>query len=409
VQTVKTYWQKFRNWWAQKGSLVKGLIIAAAVVVLIVLVWFLLVVANQWDQPWAKGTAAGIVGMILFVVGVVLPLRKIVTLTKLLIESGMSALKATGKVLTISAEFRGMSRKMAWLGLILEIGIAWGIFFYALGVGWVEPGSVAMDMLLAQTIAACIVAVLMFLLGLTIIGALIVGIISLIDTILALLGTDWTITGVVTDAIAKVLFSFELAIDEEADNLVKTSELDSRLVNPEKGMVVGTQFEFQMAITNTVTHKNPGDWKTIMYLWKYDQNQLRSTSFEYELAPQEQSLTTELWDTNRINTWHISEDHTFLGHQMYRAWVGDDVSTVSTLSQAGINRTVPLILSTGYALPGVECWYIPVVGLIWVPLVICVDKGIEGQADPADVGSNIVMDVFPATLDGLVKVSQWAL
>jgi type II secretory pathway pseudopilin PulG/subtilisin-like proprotein convertase family protein len=412
VNTVKYFWQKFRNWFAQKGFLVKGLIIAALVVAFIVLVWYLLVVANHWDKPWAKGTGAALVGVLLLVFTVVLPVKQVVTMTKLLIQTGTNALKAAGKVLTMSSEFLGMTRKMAWFGLIVGVGLAWGIFFYALGTGLVEPGSVAMDMLLAQTIAACIVAVLMFVLELTIVGAIIVAIISLVDIILMLLGVGWTITGVVTDAIVKFLFSFELAVDEEADDLVKTSELDSKLVNPRKGLVPGAQFEFKMAVTNTVTHKNPKDPRTILYLWKYDENQLRSTSFEFELAPEKKSLSTHLWDTNRVNTWHVSEDHKFLGHQMYTAWVSDNLSTISTVSQPGINRTVPLILSTGYALPGVECWTIPVPCLIcpglFFPVPVCLDKGIEGQGAPADMGSKIIMDVFPATLDEFVRVSQWA-
>ncbi len=93
---------------------------------------------------------------------------------------------------------------------------------------------------------------------------------------------------------------------------------------------------------------------------------------------------------------------------MYRGWKDDDVSAVTRFDEPGINRSAALILSTGYALPGVECWTIPVLGfLAFPPIIICVDKAIEGSTT-TDIGAHVVMDVFPKTLDEFVQTGSWA-
>jgi hypothetical protein len=354
---------------------------------------------------------AFLVGMVMFTSKVVVPVMNAVFKIQSAMARGMTLLKATSKVLFTVETLSKVARTLFILGIVLSVGVAWGTFIYTAVKYGLEPGSVAFDMLLAKTIAGTIVTILYFMLSLTGIGTIITGIIFTVDTILMLLGIEWSISGTITMAVTKVIFSYELAIEtdeEKAPNLAKMGDLQSRLVHPEDGVVAGAQFEFKATVTNTITHRDPEAWKTRMYLWKYDENQLCSTSFEYELAPQAETMDTHLWDTNRVNTWHTSEDHTFWGHQMYTAWLADTISTVSTVSEAGINRSVPLVLSSGWAIPGLECWYIPVIGLIWVPLVICVDKGVEGQTDPAHLGSKIVMDVFPETLDGFMQTSQWA-
>ncbi|NOZ05781.1 MAG: hypothetical protein GXP41_05440 [Chloroflexi bacterium] len=355
---------------------------------------------------------AFLVGMIMFTTKVLLPVIGAVSKIQAARNSGMSLFKASRKVLFKVKALSKAAKVLFIIGIVLAVGVTWGVFIYNAIHHGLAPGSVAFDMLLAQTIASTIVTILTFLVSLTIIGAIITGIIFVVDTILMLLGLTWSISGTFNKAVTKMLFSYELAIEtggKEAPDLVKIGALDSSLVHPEAGLVAGAQLEFKTTVTNTITHRDPQDIRSRLYLWKYSKKQLRSTSFEYKLASGEKTMNTRLWDTNRVHSWHISKDHKFWDHQMYTGWISDTISTVSTVSKAGINRSVPLVLSSGYAIPGLECWSFPSPPFwFWTPIIFCVNKGIEGQAGPANMGSKIVMDVFPATLDGFVRTSQWA-
>ncbi|MFN2286250.1 MAG: hypothetical protein ACK2UQ_17675, partial [Anaerolineae bacterium] len=409
VQAANRYWQKFREFFMKRGSFGRGAIVVALIVVLLALVYTVSYLANHRHAGWAIKLGKAIVGIVAAVVLVILPLWQIVSMVRLLVKSGMGVYRATNKVLSLSSEFMGASKAMAWIGFIVELGVVWGIFIYALASGKVDPGSVAMDMLIAQTIAATIYAVLNFVLALTIIGFVVIAVLGFVDLLLTLVGVEWTISELAVKAITKALFSYEVAIDPKADNLSEVGALDTKLVDPDHGMAAGVEFDFSLTITNTVTHKNPKDGRTIVYIGYYNENQIRSTSFEYDLARKVNSISTKLWQTNRSNSWQTSPDHTFLGHQMYTGWVAQDVSTNSTLATPGINQSVPLVLNSAYALPGVECWTIPIpspFGLL--PFFICFKKGLEGSPDPARFGDDLVFDVFPTTLDDFMAVDQWA-
>jgi len=394
--------------WHKTRLGVMGLAVVGVLVLIAVIVYFIYR-GYVNNNPAARITAAVLAGVLLAAVTLVLPILQIINLVRATMAlHGLKAAAATGRVLKGSCELIGMSKKAGVVGLIIAAGIVWGVFIYAVTKGGVQPGSVAFDMLLAQTIAATILAVIMFVVSLTVIGTLIVAVITLVDMVLTLLGVKWTISGALTDALTRFLFSFELAINEKDKDMVRMGSLDSKLVHPELGMMAGAEFEFSTVVTTTVTHKNPKDIRTILYLWKYDRDQLRSTSFAYRLDEQGQSLSVSLWDTNRTHTWRISPHHEFLGHDMYTGWITDSLKAVSSLDTPGVNRTVPLALTTAYALPGVECWSLILptpFGLIYIP--ICVDKSIGGSTT-TDMGASIIMDVFPKTLDEFMDVGGWA-
>jgi len=398
-------WKNVGRWLGAKGAVTAGAMLVLAG--LAVGVYFL---TREYlgTNTEAQMAVHAIVGIALGYMLILSPLRMVVGMIRALTYSGVSVLSATTQVLKSSSQFIGMSRIAGLIGMIAGLGIVFGIFIYALCKNEGLRRGLGLSMLLAQTFAAAIVTIMLAVFSLTVIGAIIVGIMTLVDVLLWLTGAGFTITGVVTEAVAKTFFSFELAIDEEDDGLVKMGTLDSRLVNPERGMVPGAQFEFKTTITSTVIHELPREYWTSLYIWKYDKDQIRSTSFEYELDTKKKSMSTHLGDTNRVNPWHVSDAYEAWGRTFYKGWFDDDLSAISTVSEAGINRTVPLILSTGYALPGVECWAVLWVISWAIPVVVCVDRGLEGEADPADLGSNIVMDVFPNTLDEFVQVSGWA-
>ena len=92
----------------------------------------------------------------------------------------------------------GMARGTLVALMVITILITWGVFIYAVVKEDIPPSSVAFDMLLAQTIASTILAIITFALSITIVGMIIVAIVAVIDVILTILGKDWTISGWVT-------------------------------------------------------------------------------------------------------------------------------------------------------------------------------------------------------------------
>ena len=400
---------KVMNWWSgHKWRLGAAGVAAAVLLGLIITGAVFLAKGFLADKPAARITAAVIVGALLFAGTVLLPIVQTINLVKTFQSTfNLSASAAAGRVLGKSAKLIGMTKKAAVIGLVISIGIAWGIFIYALVKEDIPAGSVAFDMLLAQTIAATIVAILMFALSLTIVGTIIVAIISLVDIILVIAGVEWTITGAITSAITKALFAYEIAIDLKAKNLIELGRLDTSIVHPELGLVAGNEMEFSTTLTTTVTHRNPGDWRAKAYLWLYSKDQIRSTTFKYGLDSGELDLSASR--NQQKGDWEVADHHKYGGHTMYRAEKTDDLATTTTL-EAGINRKVNLKLTTAYAIPGVECWtlywWIPIPPILF-PIPICFNKGIDGS-EPTDMGSSIVFDVLPATLDAFVDTASWA-
>jgi subtilisin-like proprotein convertase family protein len=401
---------KFGTWWSTGHRWRAGFAGATALVILGLIITGVVFLAKGFfaDKPAAKITAAVLVGALLLAGMVILPIFQAVNLVKTFQSVyDISASAAAGRVLGKSAKFIGISKKAAVVGLIISVGVVWGIFIYALVKEDIPAGSVAFDMLLAQTIAATVVAIILFALSLTIVGTIIVGIVTVIDIILVILGVKWTISGALTDAITKAIFAYEIAIDLEDEDLVQMGRLNNAFVHPEIGMVAGNEMEFSTTITTTVTHEDPKGWRARAYVWLYSKDQLRSTTFRYALAPGEKSLSARL---NQVKgDWDVGKDHKFRGHQMYTGWKADEVSTVTTL-QTGINRAVDLTLTTAYAIPGVECWTL----YWWFPLPpfiivvpICFNRGVDGSM-PTDMGDSIILDVLPPTLDEFVDVTTWA-
>lgn len=356
--------------------------------------------------------AAVVVGVVLFALTVLLPVYQVIKIAIPLVSAAVGVAAKAGviaELLSKSSAVIGASNKAGVVGMVIAIGVAVGVFIYALtGGGVAAMGSVAIQTLLAQTIAAIIVAVIQFVLSTTIVGTIILSVISVIDLILILCGVDFTITGWITEQIAKFLYHFELIVDTGQE----TSQFNSTLVNAEKGLTAGNQIRFDMNMRTAITHTDPTDLRVIPYLWLYTSDYLRSTSFKYEMNTRtytETGLSTQ--KDARKNDWIVAPDHKYLLHQMYRGVVTDALAITLTLPAAGVNRTMaPLKLNSAFAMPGISCWTIPIPGpcLPWMycPIPICYKDSVDGQ-NSTEMGASIVMDIYPTTLDGFMKAGEW--
>ncbi|RLC77612.1 MAG: hypothetical protein DRI81_08290, partial [Chloroflexi bacterium] len=414
LNKLAQYGRAIKNQVAKWLSTVRGIKTLGAVSIGVVVLIFALIVgmtllikAYMAGSRGAKITLAVVVGALLGYLTVVTPILKAINL--ILATSamdGISKMAAAGKALKSVTQLKGLAKAVAIAGLVIAIGITWGVFIYTVVTNDIPANSVAFDTLLAQTIAATILTLILFAISLTLVGAILVAIIVLIDIILTILGTGWTICGFLTKAITKAIFSYELAIDVDADDLAKMGQLGSAVVHPEMGMVAGNEMEFTIPVTTTITHQDPRDGRTHFYMWMYSKDQLRSTTFKYKLHPTSTSLSASLGDVS--DDWHVRYDHKHWGHSMYTGWKADTPSTVTTL-KAGINSQLDLQMSTAYAIPGVECWTLIIIipwPPIYLPIPVCYRKGIDGSA--SDTVGPIVFDVLPATLDEFVDVAGWA-
>jgi hypothetical protein len=359
------------------------------------------------SDPASKGLAfVGniIVGSVLTFMQVVFPIVAVVRLIRSLMAAGQSFLNATKTVLRASSSLIGSTSAASVVGLIISIGIAWGFAIYQLEQGGLN--AIQTNMVIAQAIAATIVAIMFFVIGMSVVGAIILAIIGLIDFILFLCGED-TITGELTEAIAELVYGY----DEIVETGVDMGRLRTGLVNPVQGMVGGNRLAVTVPITDTVTHKDPtGQLETFKFYVRdyWTQEYLRLSTLQHQLSPISTTLLVS-WG-QMYPEWQVADHHQYpppdpwhpepeYYHQMYQGTVARTLQITPTL-QAGINITLPIHLLTGYAVPIVSCWNLP--GLFWFP--ICYPEQITGTL-ASDLGSSIVLDVFPDTLDGFYSLT----
>jgi hypothetical protein len=285
----------------------------------------------------------------------------------------------------------------AAIALVVIILVSWGTFLYVVGSGAVTPGSVAFNTLLAQTIAATIIAIIQFVLSLNPLGAIAVAIFGIVDLLLFILGVNFSLNGWITEQLGKVLYHFELTVNSDID----TGSPDLNLVNPNDGMVEGAWMAVNMPITTTIKHRSPQDgwgWRVAPYLpIYYTLSNLKSTTFAYSLSVEPATFDVDRDDMRK--QWQTAFDRTYAASPFYRGQSTADPTTNVTLT-AGINQPLSLYLNNSYALPGVECWTIPIPAPPgFAP--VCIEKTIDGSGS-SDIGSSILLDVLPATLDEFV-------
>ncbi|MBM3135441.1 MAG: hypothetical protein FJZ89_09225, partial [Chloroflexi bacterium] len=288
------------------------------------------------------------------------------------------------------------SAKVGAIVTFIVIAIVIGVFIYEVVKHGVHFASLEFDQMLACTIATIIVLLLLFAISLIpVIGNLIVAVIVLIDTLVSFVtGGKYSLTGLLTEVIAKAIYGVSVAVDATPE----PGNSGLSVSHPEEGIVAGNTLHYSTTVTTTVTHKNPTAWQAHFYLYLWSANQLRSTTFKYQLD--DSARTVSAHKNEMKDSWQdVRKDHSYWGHDMLTAWASSGQLQIDTALTAGINRTLPIWLNTGYAIPVVECWTLwtwTPFGLIPVP--ICYDRSATGSVS-TDLGQSITLDVLPATLD----------
>ncbi len=145
---IKSLFVKVRSWgWARglSAGLLGAILLAGAVIAVTYLVK-----SYMAGNKVAKGFVTALVGGLMLYLTVITPILQVINISGALMKTyNLTRVAALTRVLGMSSEFIGVMRRVALIGLILSVGIAWGVFIWAVSTGKVTPGSVSFDLLLS--------------------------------------------------------------------------------------------------------------------------------------------------------------------------------------------------------------------------------------------------------------------
>ena len=356
------------------------------------------------------------------VLGILLPLAQVASLVKSFRQFGVSSPIKTA--LNMKSEVIETSSKAAVIGAVIGVAITWGFFLYSIISNRVSAFSPEFNQALAETIATSIYLILTTVVSSTIIGALIVLLITFIDGILAAIcevgevnalrsvpGLGGACFGIGTAAIkviAYLLYNYDIMVDTNRNDLSVLGSPKVSLSDPNKGYVAGNNLSLQIPVTTTVRHKDPDPANGLYiypYLWLYSADNLRSSTFRYSLtATTGEEIAVERGQMS--SEWqNVVEDRKYLLTPMYRAQAATTASVGPLSAQPGLNQRVLPNFNMAYALPSYECWGLPLPPF-YIPIPVCYLRDFKGNVSSRlDTFS---FDILPATVDGFVALAPVA-
>ncbi|RLC66621.1 MAG: hypothetical protein DRI48_04270, partial [Chloroflexi bacterium] len=333
-----------------------------------------------------------------------------------------NAIKTAGEAISKAAKV------CAVIGLVIQAGIATGIFIYqAVSSGW-QAGSLEMNAAFASLMATIIVAVILFAIAaIPVIGQIITAIIALIDAIIAGIcklideygdyeGEDWYadfqnyfcggITGLMTKAVEFLIYDSNVLVDMTAEDRLQPTNFDFGVENPDAGMSAGNNLVVSADVRTTIYRGSP-DGMGITYWHQFDDKYLDDSTFRYSFVPtgtQTISVTmnemTDLWQP--VND---PNDDSRRFEVVQHVQTGEDIP----FAEPGINMESDLYLLESYVFYAQECWTIPVPNPYLIPPIIPVPVCyLRENSDSSHtyLGNSFKFDIFPATLDGFYALTH---
>ncbi|MBN1180206.1 MAG: tandem-95 repeat protein [Anaerolineae bacterium] len=413
--------------WA-RGS--PGWALAGAVLALTTIV---AVAALAGAGKWDVAISVGVLGLSMFSLG-----KAIYNLVTYGASEGIQVVTQTVKIfgtVTSTANVAGV------IGLIIAAVAAIGFFVYAWASSGVGIFSLAFNAMLAQTIAQIVVAVIMFAIAaIPVVGQLIVAIIAVIDSLIALICTaigeeartnvagQWLcrgLTGVATELIRNVIYDAHDLVDLRNPDRLQFFNFDQQ-VSESQGVSEGSTVRYSTSVTTTIqlahvfpdweemlegwrsgTRLIPIDWKSLSYAYQFNNDDLRTAHYTYNLqtvqANTHETLSRYSEDEGALVWQQTQSDFGYMEIVPFLAV--NSTSTYDTLDETGINRPVSLYLAEGYNVPLQECFVVPdPPGCIIAPYVpfLCLVPVCHIRDNAAtshiDLGQRMYLDVFPENL-----------
>jgi len=307
----------------------------------------------------------------------------------------------------------GVARELRWnaVFLVISVAVTWGVFIYQMWSNYARPGSLAFNAALAGMIASTISTIILLAISaIPVVGAIIATLIYLTDAITMLVCKvadpdpdddepphwfcDYGISGLLTAGIQWIIYSANVMATIDDEDRLDLGEFEQAFLDPGAGLSVGNSLVISATVENKLDliswEDTNYDWKAGAYWWQYSDRTLASSTFDYELDPGQPDIHGDLERFDIFNDWSTGDGRPFT--LIARA------NTESPLEQAGINRTLPLYLAEGYAIPVQECWAAPIPLPIPFLIPVCHVRTETGTGH-VNLGNSLYYDVFPPTLD----------
>jgi uncharacterized repeat protein (TIGR01451 family) len=312
----------------------------------------------------------------------------------------------------LSQATKSVFSKLGCVGILVSIAVAWGLFVHQVVSSDVDPASLAFTYALAQTVASIIAAVILLTIAaIPVVGQILAAVIGLFDAVVLLicgaLESDNPIcrgiSGWVAVAVAWVIFSQSIMVDFDDQDRLSIHEFSQDFLDASQGMSVGNSLVMEATVRNDIRLIDWADtnynWMAGLYWWQMNNDNLRSSTFRYDLDARARSHHEGLSRYGiRQHEWSPESDSA--GSYVYY----DDESTTSPLTEAGINRRLPLYLNESYAVPTQECWLLPC--FLFVPVIPVCYVRTHKDSSNLNLGQNMRFDVFPATFDGFYDLTE---
>jgi hypothetical protein len=301
--------------------------------------------------------------------------------------------------------------KVCAVFLIIYSIITWGVFFYQLGISGAKAGSLAANAAFASMVASTITLIIMLVISsIPIVGEIIATLIFLIDAIAMWVCTatdseNWFckhggIYGMITEGITWIIYSANVMVNIGYRYRLDIEEFEQDFLDPDKGLSAGNSLVIDATLENSLNlikwKDTKYDWKAGAYWWQYSDKTLASSTFDYALQTHKKDIHSSLDRGDISGDWDRSDGRPFI--------LVASANTETPLEQAGINRTLPLYLAEGFALPVQECWAFWVVGLPFL-IPVCYVRT-ERDTGHINLGQSLYYDVFPPTLDEFYALAE---
>ena len=198
-----------------------------------------------------------------------------------------------------------------------------------------------------------------------------------------------------------------------------------KLVDPSTGMVQGANTALSLELRNTIIRNSmiksgqeikdailpfPFDPLALPYLWQYNNTNLKTATFAYELQTAQHDIHKPLERGTMSGLWQRvpGTDNKFTYTSVVQK------TTTEALNQAGINQPLNIVLAEGQVIPAQQCILVPLpippalslatTGSLVNGIPVCwivADK----TTSFIPLGQSLVYDVFPPTLDGFVAAT----
>ncbi|MGC9396645.1 MAG: LamG-like jellyroll fold domain-containing protein [Anaerolineae bacterium] len=403
--------------------------------------------ADKLNSGKKFGAAVGlaIVGASLLIIAVVvgfafvkfeLMLNLIISVTMAVVQVVLAIKTVYAAVTKTLASISRATVICAVIGFVIGVVIAFAGAIVTIVAGHLKMSSVAAHAAIADFIAYAIVTAIMLAISLIpVVGQIIAAIIGAFDALVAAICTlasviagedvkktavgQWLckgLTGWAAESIKWFIFSARALTDLQDPDRLQFGRFGYDLEEPDEGMAVGNNLYLTLDLITTIqlvplvpptdemienwesgTNLIPVDWKSLSYWWQFTDDNVKRSTFRYEIQNTEADLEGVDLDQMASEWQAAGTEHTFYANPT-------PASEAIPLNTAGINRPLQATLTEGVDVATQECWTVPnplMPGCIlpYVCLVsVCVIRGSDDSTH-IDLGGRFVLDVLPATLD----------